>query len=88
MAKFRPICVPCRREMRCKKNSFFFQAGGRIFSSDMFECESCKTQTLSGFGLDPVAEQYQHDRWEAWKPEVRMVLDLGEEETHVEDYSE
>ena len=34
---FTPICVPCAREMRCKKNGYFFKdyQGVAIWSGDV-----------------------------------------------------
>jgi hypothetical protein len=53
---FTPICVPCAREMRCKKNGYFFKdyQGAAIWSGDMYACESCTAQVVVGVGREPV----------------------------------
>ena len=58
---FTPICVPCRREMRCRKNGYFFGDYGNaaIWSGDLYECEGCKAQVVAGVGREPVVEDYE-----------------------------
>jgi hypothetical protein len=57
MSTFTPICVPCAREMRCKKNGYFFKdyQAAAIWSGDMYECPKCKRQIVVGVGRGPVA---------------------------------
>lgn len=54
---FTPICVPCAREMRCRKNGYFFKdyQDAAVWSGDMYECERCKAQVVVGVGREPVA---------------------------------
>lgn len=87
MGALKPVCVPCRRFYRPKKNDYRFiegmpgpdfdSAGKRlpralpgtaqperwrpykIWSADLWECEGCHNQILSGFGQGPLAEHYQ-----------------------------
>jgi hypothetical protein len=56
---FTPICVPCAREMRCRKNEYLFTdyGGAAIWSGDMYACESCKAQVVIGVGREPVAHE-------------------------------
>jgi hypothetical protein len=58
---FTPICVPCAREMRCKKNGYFFKdyQGVAIWSGDLYACGSCKAQVVVGVGRKPVVEDYE-----------------------------
>jgi hypothetical protein len=53
---FTPICVPCAREMRCKKNDYFFKdyEGAAIWAGDRYECERCKASVVVGVGREPV----------------------------------
>jgi hypothetical protein len=53
---FTPICVACAREMRCRKNGYFFKdyQAAAIWSGDMYECEGCKVQVVVGVGREPV----------------------------------
>lgn len=77
MARFRPICVPCRREMRCRKNDYMFTASGSaVWASDMYECEGCGHQILTGFGRDPVAEAHE-DSFVAYSAESRLDVEIG-----------
>jgi hypothetical protein len=78
----KPICVPCERFMRPKKNGFYFIEGMphshptetwdekqgkgstgwspyKIWVGDLWECPTCKTQTVSGVARIPIAEHYQ-----------------------------
>jgi len=75
----KPVCVPCRRFYRVKKNDFFFIEGkpsvnGALpgnaepekwspykMAADLWECEGCGAQILSGFGRQPIGEHYQTD---------------------------
>ena len=75
---FTPICVPCQRMMRCRKNEFLFaedKYDGDIYSSDMFECEVCKTQILIGFGREPVAQHWRDkEQYDRYRAKARLVL--------------
>ena len=50
-----PICVKCRKSMRCKKNEFMVkESDGQdraVWSGDMYECPECGQQVVVGFGL-------------------------------------
>ena len=54
---FTPICVPCQREMRCRRNDYLFAdyGGGAIWAGDMYQCEGCKARVVVGVGQEPVA---------------------------------
>lgn len=75
----KPICVPCQRFFRPKKNDFFFtemmpKAGTnyppagtaapelwepyKVWAGDLYECEGCGAQIVSGFGRAPLSEHY------------------------------
>jgi hypothetical protein len=58
---FTPICVACAREMRCRKNGYFFKdyEAAAIWAGDMYECEGCKAQVVVGVGRKPVVEYYE-----------------------------
>lgn len=52
-----PICVKCRTEMRCIKNSVAVaheDTSHHQRSADMYGCDPCGTKVLAGFGA-PVA---------------------------------
>lgn len=73
----RPICVPCRREMRCRKNDYMFSDAdlSYVWAGDMFECEGCKTQIVVGFASQPVAWEHEGERFRTYRNEVELVLD-------------
>jgi hypothetical protein len=53
---FTPICVQCAREMRCRKNGYFFKdyQGAAIWSGDMYACLTCPAQVVVGVARQPV----------------------------------
>lgn len=69
----KPICVPCRRFFRVKKNGQWFTepAPGnadphawvpyKVWVGDKWECPDCGTEIVVGVGSGPVAEHYQED---------------------------
>jgi len=73
----KPVCVPCERFMRAKKNGFYFTEGmggdGRrgkhstewipykIWVGDLWECPDCKAQIVVGVGMNRLAEHYEPD---------------------------
>jgi hypothetical protein len=85
---FAPICVACAREMRCRKNGYFFKdyQAAAIWSGDLFECEGCKARIVVGVGREPVVESYEegfdraasHSEFELRrdKPAVVRVIEL------------
>lgn len=54
---FAPICVPCQREMRCRKNDFMFfdYHAAAVWAGDKYGCECCGAEIVIGFGREPVA---------------------------------
>lgn len=78
----KPICVPCQRFFKVKKNGFYFIEGMpapgirhavpgteapeqwkpyKMWAGDLYECDGCGAQIVSGAGLHPIAEHYQPD---------------------------
>jgi len=45
-----PICVLCRVELRCAKNSFAVKNGYLLWSGDRYECPECKFSVVVGCG--------------------------------------
>ena len=81
----RPICVRCQTEFRNIKSGtavidMFSQPTEpyQVWRADLFECPMCKTQIVSGFAQEPLAEHYQ-DSFGYW---LRKAI----EGTHVYNY--
>lgn len=74
----KPICVPCQRFFRAKKNGYFFtemmpkftnaEPGTsdpnswkpyKLWCGDLWECQGCGTQIVSGVANVPIAEHFQ-----------------------------
>ena len=47
-----PICVPCAREMRCKKNMYAVAdpEPSTYWYGDRYECPGCGANVVVGFG--------------------------------------
>jgi hypothetical protein len=67
-----PICIPCKKEMRCLKNSvsvlYLFEDGEpyKIHHADLYECvEKCGNRQLKGFSTLGV---------ESWQPEWEYTM--------------
>jgi hypothetical protein len=60
-----PILCGCGRFMRVKKNGVtveeLFEDGSpyRLFDADLWGCEECGAEVISGFAQQPLAEHYQ-----------------------------
>lgn len=74
---FTPICVPCAREMRCKKNDYLFSdtEASYVWAGDMFECPQCKAQIVTGFAREAVAWAHEDtDRFATYHARKQLVL--------------
>lgn len=81
----RPICVPCQRYFRAEKNGFVVAemipvdegrvlwSGYAIWAADMWRCEGCGAEILSGFGQQPISRHFDDD----------FVEQMGRVEGHV-----
>lgn len=64
-----PVCVACRREMKCVKNGFAVGNGILIWSGDRYKCPVCENEVVVKFagepyvnGLDPYAYEREMHR--------------------------
>ena len=53
-----PVCATCKRELRCKKNSYAVIDGGGLWHGDLWECPGCDLQVVVGFGAAPLMEPH------------------------------
>lgn len=58
-----PICVSCKREMRCSKTGrrVVLTTDGepyQVLSGDEYACPACKVRVVTGFARGPLAESY------------------------------
>lgn len=72
---FRPICVPCRREMRCRENDYLFleHDGEAVWAGDKYGCENCGAEIVVGFGKNPVRVKGE-DGWLTYRVKARLEL--------------
>lgn len=70
----KPVCVPCERFMRPKKNGFIFMEGWqgtepgkrdpeswkpyKLWAGDLWECPDCHAQTIVGVGARAITEHF------------------------------
>lgn len=63
-------CPKCRRFYKVKKSGFYFEEGMprgdtwqsyKLWVGDLYECEGCGAQVITGVGQHPLAEHYQRD---------------------------
>ena len=63
----KPICVPCKMFMRCKKNDYPFEEGFgngegktyKLWLGDLWACPSCDAEIVIGVGRAPIAEHFE-----------------------------
>lgn len=68
---YRRVCVKCQCFLSCKKNSVTVVemasfGPAALWRADMWECPQCGYQTIVGFGVGPIAEHYEKERFEAF----------------------
>lgn len=61
-----PVCVKCRREMRCNKNGRVLEivSGGfpyQLWSGDEYVCPECGAQVITRYGGECIAQHYGSD---------------------------
>lgn len=56
-----PICFDCCVEMVCHKNGQAFTTGAGLFHGDVFRCPTCDFMVITGFGREPMTQEWQPD---------------------------
>ena len=81
----RPVCVPCKTEMRPDKNGVpYVQTSDgnpyQVWDSDRWRCPACGATILSGFGQKPYLVNYE-ERFETFiqkiKEDPNVVIERG-----------
>jgi hypothetical protein len=78
------ICVNCERQLSIEKSGIFVietfldDRPYKIWSADLWKCNSCKVEIVSGFGSGPISEHYM--------PNFDKVLSKAVESRHVFSY--
>jgi hypothetical protein len=67
----KPICFDCKLFYRLKKSGVYFTesapdgVGGwrpyKIWSGDLWKCQRCGHELISGVGFEPISIQHMHD---------------------------
>ena len=78
----RPVCVCCRKEMRCSKNgrAVLTTTDGnpyQLWEGDEYECRECGHRVVVGFGLQPIAEHFE-EKMKPWLERERKASNLVE----------
>jgi hypothetical protein len=80
----RPVCVSCQLEFRCEKNSVAAvllsgspPAPYQIWDCDMWKCPGCGMKILSGYGRQPLAENWQ-DKFRAELAHAEVKVEVFE----------
>ena len=75
----KPICTPCRRFYRPKKNGIYFVEGMpqgdswvpyKLWMGDLWSCPGCSSEIIVGTGFHPVAVHHEPDF-------AKLVAQLG-----------
>lgn len=58
------VCAECQVEMRCKTNEVYVVEMAdfgpyKVWSADLWNCPECGHLTITGFGVECIAEHYQ-----------------------------
>lgn len=66
MRQVKPVCMPCKREMKVAKNgvSVLFNADFgpyEVHQADVWECDGCGATVANGWGNGPIAQHWQDD---------------------------
>jgi len=67
-----PICVNCQIKMTFPRSGVYvletYEDGikpYKVWSADLYECKICKHQIISGFGHNPLRQQFDSD-FDVW----------------------
>lgn len=61
----RPVCVPCMKEFKPLKNGVVVEdVADRLWAADLWECQGCGAQVITGFSREPVAASWQGPAYE------------------------
>mgnify|MGYP006441286635 FL=1 len=84
MGYLRPVCVTCKCEMSCKKNSFVVainKSPKDFVSGDCYECKGCGFKVVTGFARDKTpGANLTAPQYEVWlravkNPDNGLTLD-------------
>lgn len=70
-----PVCVECKRVMRCKKNAFKVHINDAdIWNGDKYECPACKKEVVVGFGQCVHNANYP-DMYKHWIKDISLKVE-------------
>ncbi len=84
-----PVCVACLKFMRCERNDVTVEetmqppdpaqphVSYRLWQADLWKCEDCGHQVITGFGRGPSSEMHQQTHDENRKRAVVARTERG-----------
>jgi len=70
-----PVCVPCKREFRVKKNGVFVATSAFVYAGDLYVCDGCGVEIVAGWGKEPCVENFEPE-FDDWVKRADLVLDI------------
>lgn len=78
MARPLYVCAECGMHMRCRKNEVYVIematfGPAAIWYADLWECEACKREIVTGFGQRQIVEHYE-DKFAQWLEKAKASI--------------
>ncbi len=74
------VCVKCEKEMRPEKNGIYIEEHigyddpYRIWHADLWKCLDCNAQVIVGFGLNPLACDFETEKYDKFLKSVKYHI--------------
>ena len=73
-------CVPCKTYLRPRKNDIYvlqtmddIGTPYKIWNADLWECPTCGTQVILGYGVNHISEHYEPE-FASWMKQVTHTI--------------
>ena len=72
-------CASCKTMLRPRKNEIYVGVLSddkpyQVWCADLWECPGCETQTILGYGQEPIAEHYE-EKFDYWRERITHTVD-------------